>query len=40
VNSTRRPFKQLKRFGLAMSLGVAAVANNAGLAFAKETWVL
>jgi hypothetical protein len=40
VNPTRRHFKQLKRFGLAMSLGVAAVANNASLALAQETWVL
>jgi len=40
VNPTRRHFKQLKRFGLAMSLGVAAVANNPSLALAQETWVL
>ena len=36
MNSTQHLFKQLKRFGLAMALGVAAVANNAGLALAQE----
>ncbi len=40
MNSTQHLFKQLKRFGLAMSLGVAAVANNPSLALARETWVL
>ena len=40
MNPTQRPFKQLKRFGLAMALGVAAVANKAGFALAQETWVL